>query len=93
MSEEIDAALQRLAGDKIPAGLDSIESIVLERVASHRFPTAGEYTTLRALAVAGALLMGVAGGLMPANEAEALPSLTPVAGASELAPSSLLLEQ
>jgi hypothetical protein len=91
MSQDIDNALQRLADDQVPTGLMSIESVVLERVSEHRFSPAGQYTTLRVFAVAGALLMGVAGGLMPTDEAEAQPSLTPVAGASDLAPSSLLL--
>jgi hypothetical protein len=89
MSREIDKALQRLADDQVPAGLTSIDSVVLERVSGHRFSPAGQYATLRVFAVAGALLMGIAGGLMPTAEAQ--PSLTPVAGASDLAPSSLLL--
>jgi hypothetical protein len=93
MSQEIDSDLQRLADDQVPAGLTSIDSVVLEQVAGHRFSPAGQYTTLRVFAVAGALLMGVAGGFMPTEEAEAQPSLTPVAGASDLAPSSLLLGQ
>lgn len=91
MTDEIDTTLQRLARDDVPAGLTRIESAVFMEVASHRFPQPGEFTALRVAAVGGALLMGVAGGLMPTGSADAQPSLTPIAGASDLAPASLLL--
>lgn len=91
MRDEIDTALERLAQDDVPARLSTIESAVLAGVASHRFPRSGEFTALRVAVVGGALMMGVAGGLMPTDTAEAQLSLTPIAGASDLAPASLLL--
>ena len=91
MSDEIDAALQRLARDDVPARLSTVESAVLAGVASHRFQQPGELTALRVAAIGGALMMGVAGGLVPTGTADAQPSLTPIAGASDLAPASLLL--
>lgn len=91
MRYTIDTALERLARDDVPARLRTIDSAVLERVADHRFPRPGELTKLRVLAIGGALLMGVAGGLMPTDTVEAQPALTPIAGASDFAPASLLL--
>ena len=91
MRDEIDTALHRLGRDEVPARLTAIDSAVLARVASHRFAQPGEFAALRVAAIGGALMMGVAGGMIPAGGADAQPSLTPIAGASDLAPASLLL--
>ena len=91
MQKNIDTALERLARDDVPARLSDIEGAVLDGVAGHRFPQRGELTRVRVMAISGALLMGLAGGLMPTDDVEAQPSLTPIAGASDLAPASLLL--
>lgn len=91
MNDELDSALQRLAQDDVPPHLQAIEHMVIARVANHRFERPGAPMIVRVGAIAGALLMGVAGGLMPAEDAKAQPSLAPFAGASDLAPASLLL--
>ena len=92
MSEELEIGLTRLAADNVPAALETVQGKVLEQVAGLRATAPQLGTGIRVVAVMGALLMGVAGGLMP-NGAEAQPSLAPISGASELAPATILLGQ
>ena len=91
MNEDIETALQRLRQDEIPLRLNTLEGNVLAQVANHSFARSGAPMMVRIGAIAGALLMGVVGGLMPANTAKAEPPLAPFAGASDLAPATLLL--
>ena len=92
MSEELEIGLTRLAADNVPAALETVQGKVLEQVAGLRAAAPQLGTGIRVVAVMGALLMGVAGWLMP-NGAEAQPSLAPISGASELAPATILLGQ
>ena len=91
LNDDIETALHRLAQDAVPLRLNALQDNVLGEVANHSFAHSGAPMMARAGAIAGALLMGVAGGLMPADTAEAEPSLAPFAGASDLAPATLLL--
>ena len=88
---DIDMDLQRLGRDAVPLRLNALEDNVLGKVANHSFAHSGAPMMVRVGAVAGALLMGAVGGLMPTETAKAEPSLAPLAGGSELAPATLLL--
>ena len=89
--DEIDMDLQRLGRDAVPLRLNALEDNVLGKVANHSFAHSGAPMMVRVGAVAGALLMGVVGGLMPTQTTQAELPLAPFAGASDLAPASLLL--
>ena len=86
-----DAALERVARSRGPARLGSIEGAVLARIASERPVRQHDSLGLSALAAVGAMAMGVAGGLLPDEAGAGHASLSPLTGASELAPSSLLV--
>lgn len=88
--EDIDSALRRLSGDRVPSRLAQIDAQVLERVAGHRFGTHHDIGQFRVMAVAAALFMGIAGGMLPEEPAGPKPSLSPLSGATDLAPSTLL---
>lgn len=88
--DDIDIALKWAANAPVPTRLAVTEALVLGRVSSHRFATRELPIGLRVTALAVALLMGVVGGLMPAEPAAAEQSLSPIGGAAELAPSTLL---
>lgn len=88
--DDIDIELRRLAEDRVPNSLGAIDGQVLQRVSAYGFATRDIPTRFRVAAVAFALLMGVAGGLIPGEAADAEPSVTAISGAIELAPSTLL---
>ncbi len=92
MNEELEIGLTRLATDNVPAALETVQGKVLNQVTGLRVTAPPLGTGIRVVAIMGALLMGVAGGLMP-NGAKAQPSLAPLSGASELAPATILLGQ
>lgn len=87
---DIDRELRRLAEDRVPNSLGAIDVRVLQRVSTYRFGPSDIPNRFRVAAVAFALLMGVAGGLIPGEAADAEPSVTTISGAIELAPSTLL---
>jgi hypothetical protein len=88
---EIDSALERLARSPAPDQLATLDEKVLSQVADHSFfiATAEPYK-VRVTLVGLALLLGVAGGLVPEASASAEQSLQPLTDAGRLAPSSLL---
>lgn len=88
--DDLDGALARLASDRVPDRLSSIDGLVLRRVAGHSFACDDHPIGFRVAAVAAALFMGVAAGMLPAERASGEGALAPFGGAAELAPSSLL---
>lgn len=88
--DDLDGALARLARDRVPDRLSSIDGLVLSRVAGHSFAGDDQPFGFRVAAIAAALVLGVAAGMLPAERAGAEGSLAPFGGAAELAPSSLL---
>ncbi len=89
MMDDLEAALRRLSHDEAPVRLAATEAEVLQRVAGHSFH-AREPGSFRVIAVAGALLMGVAGGLIQPEQSDASRSLSRLSGATDLAPSTVL---
>jgi hypothetical protein len=84
---ELDTVLMRLAQAPLPAGLAAIDERVLARVA-----TGAAYRVRRGVGIASisaALVMGVAGAVMPSREAAAT-SLAPLGPISPLSPAALL---
>lgn len=88
--DDIDTALTRLARDCVPRRLAETEIIILGRVASYRFGTPEISSAMRTTALAAALIVGIAGGLIPEEPARQTHSLSPIDGAAGLAPSTLL---
>ena len=86
--DDLDRTLARLAGAPVPASLDGIEAQVFARIGAQ--PVA----RLTGLGVGGvmvaALAIGMVGAELPATASPAV-SLTPLGGASPLAPSVLLI--
>ncbi|WP_309612355.1 hypothetical protein [Sphingomonas sp.] len=84
---ELDTILMRLAQAPLPAGFAAIEEVVLARVAA-----GAAYRTRRGVGIATiavALVMGIAGAVMPSREVAATP-LTPFGPISPLSPAALL---
>ena len=89
--DNVDAALERLANAPGPAGLAGIEGAVLARISSERPVRQRDSLGLSALAAVGAMTLGLASGMLPADACDGPRApLLPLTGASELAPSSLL---
>ena len=88
--DDIDEALAWLATDRVPARLAATETVILARVSGHCFGTSEIPGAWRTAGVAAALIMGIAGGLLPNESARATHSLSPLDGSSALAPSALL---
>lgn len=88
---DIDSALRRLAEAPLPARVAGLETEVLKRTKDHRFERKQRATTFRFAAVALALIMGIAGGIVPGRSASAEDLLLPISDAVKLAPSTLLL--
>ena len=86
----VDAALERLANAPCPPGLATIEGSVLAQISSERPARQRDSLGLSAVAAFGAMTLGLAGGILPAEADDARSPLLPLTGASELAPSSLL---
>lgn len=85
---DLDFALRRLSEEAPPAELSSIDTQVLTQVQEHSF--ARDSMRLRVGAVAFALLMGVAGGMLPDPSAKARSTPSVLGEAADLAPSTLL---
>lgn len=92
MMNEIDAALLRLSQDQVPSRLAATEALVLDRITGGSPRSHDASRPFRIAAVAAALMIGILGGLMPGESATAKPSLSPLGGAADLAPSTLLTE-
>ena len=86
--DQLDAILAKMALAPVPEGLESMDRAVLARIAasSTRILRAG----VSSAAIGLALSIGVISAAMPAREASATSSLTPL-GMSPLAPSALLM--
>jgi hypothetical protein len=84
---DLDTVLMRLAQAPLPAGLAAIDEGVLARVAA-----GATYRVRRGVGIASvsaALVMGVAGAVMPSSQAAAT-SLAPLGPMSPLSPAALL---
>ena len=92
MMDELQGELERLARDVPPARLALVEQAVLAQVAGHQFGSSEPRFRVGLLAGGAALVMGVLGGVLPADKGSAEP-LTPLVEVSRLAPSSLLMER
>ena len=85
---DLESALHRLSTEAAPPSIALIEARILGRVAGHSFRR--EPLRVRAAAVALALTLGVAGGLMPDSEHHFDKASSILGEAVELAPSTLL---
>jgi hypothetical protein len=85
---DVDSALRRLSEEAAPPELSSIDNQVLARVQGHSFTR--ESMHLRVGAVGFALLMGIAGGMLPDTSAKARSTAPVLSEAVDLAPSTLL---
>lgn len=88
---DIDSALQRLAKAPLPPDLARLEVAVFERVEGHGFGQPHVGTPLRICAVALAVAMGIAGGVIPNRSADAESFPVSLSDAARLAPSTLLI--
>lgn len=92
MNDRVEAALRRLAQAPVPPALADIERRVLDSIAREADrPRNGLMRELRLAAAVGALLMGIVAGSMQSSDTSSSFSLSPLDGASVLAPSSVLL--
>lgn len=85
---DFETLLRRLNEEPVPAALASIEQPILKRVSGHSFER--EPLRLRVAAVAVALVMGVAGGMLPESGANGRSVPAPLGEPASLAPSNLL---
>ena len=85
---DVELKLNALAEEAVPSALASIDAKVLVRVAGYSF--AKESLWIRASVIAFALLMGVAGGMLPDTHARAGQPAPGLSEAAEFAPSTLL---
>ena len=81
--------LRRLGEETAPEELSAIEPRVLGRVSGHSFER--EPLRYRVGVVTLALLMGVAGGLLPDRGGRASDRVAPFGEPADLAPSTLLV--
>ena len=86
---DLDHLLRHLGDEPAPDQLSSIESRVLDRVRGHSFEQ--EPLRFRVGAVAIALLMGVAGGMLPQRGDDGSDRVAPFGEPADLAPSTLLV--
>lgn len=85
---DLDSALHQLSQQPVHPNLDVLEAKVLEHIKRHSFSEAP--LGVRAAAIGFALLIGVAGGMLPDAEARAKRAGPALSEALELAPSTLL---
>ena len=90
MSDDISRALARLSEQPVPGALAQTELTVLERIATFGPRLRDLPRSFWIGALGFALLLGLAGGLIPQRTEE--PPLFPLAPESRLAPSTLLAE-
>ena len=88
MMDELDTVLMRLAAAPAPAGLDALNEGVFARLAVS--PAFSVRRGVGTATVAAALVIGIAGAIVPSRDADAT-SLTPLASMSPLSPAALLL--
>jgi len=86
--DSLDSVLMRVAHAPVPASVEEIDVRVLARIAAQPAMRLG--MGVGGMTIAIALMMGMVGASVPAQEASTA-SLTPLAPVSSLAPSSLLL--
>jgi hypothetical protein len=87
MTQDLDAALQRLSAIPAHPGLASIDGVVMERLHMRAAATAVHGIGIGAIAAIGALMLGIAAG----GPVQAAPgTLSPFGPSSPLAPSTLL---
>lgn len=86
---KLDMLLRRLGEETAPDELSTIEARVLNRVSGHSFEQ--EPLRYRVGAVTLALLMGVAGGLLPDSDGKGSDRVAPFGEPADLAPSTLLV--
>jgi hypothetical protein len=86
---DLDHLLLRLGEEPTPDGLSTIEDRVFDRVRGHSFEQ--EPLRYRAGAIALALLMGVAGGMLPHDGDRGSARVAPFGEPADLAPSTLLV--
>lgn len=89
--KDIDTALRRLAEEETPSQLSLVDAAVLERIEGYSFGPRDVSIPFRVAAVAAALVMGVAAGLIPGQSADAKDTFVEISGAAKLAPSTLLV--
>ena len=86
---DLDVMLRRLGDEAAPVELATTETRVLQRVVGHGFEQ--EPLRFRVGAVTLALLMGVAGGILPEWDRGGSDLVAPFGEPAELAPSTLLV--
>ena len=86
---ELDAALHQLCEEPVPPQLASLDARVLARVEDHSFAKEPLRTSVAAIGLA--LLIGVAGGMLPDAEPGPKRVSPDLSEATKLAPSTLLL--
>lgn len=86
---DLDHLLWRLGEETAPDQLSSMEGRVLSRVRGHCFKQ--EPLRYRVGAVTLALLMGVAGGMLPESGGSGSDRVVPFGEPADLAPSTLLV--
>ena len=89
--KDIDTALRRLAEDEAPLRLSLVDAAVLEQIEGYSIGARDVSTPFRAIAVAAALVMGIAAGLIPGQTSDARHTFAEISGAAKLAPSTLLV--
>ncbi len=89
--KDIDTALRRLAEEGTPSRLSLIDAAVLQRIDGYNFGAREVSIPFRVAAVAAALVMGIAAGLIPGQNADAKDTFVEISGAAKLAPSTLLV--
>lgn len=91
MSYDLERALRLLGEYEVPASLHGMEPAVMKGIAAAAADRGNALGRAPVLAAVGALVMGIAGGVASGGEAEARPSISPLDGAVELAPSTRLV--
>lgn len=89
--KDIDTALRRLAEEVAPPSLMQVDAAVLAEIENYSVGARYASTPLRGLAVAVALVMGIAAGLGPEPSSDARPALADINGVAKFAPSTLLI--
>ena len=90
----VDIGLNRLAQAPVPAELADLEQRVLGTIQAAGVRAHGGASSGLRLAAAGlALSMGIVAGALPSTDAYASAALSPLDGSSDLAPSTLLLNE
>ncbi len=86
---DLDLLLRRLGEEPAPDQLSSMQARVLNRVSGHSFDQ--EPLRYRVGAVTLALLMGIAGGMLPGGGGRGSDAVAPFGELADLAPSTLLV--